>query len=118
MYATYMCELCFKTYDSDGDFKNCKGDACHEICCGECMKKCKNPTCKNYVCAECLRRYASYSGEYCIDCAMWDENEEGESINFDFVAQGMTHDAGYKYLGELQEKRKLAEKGTRNEQET
>lgn len=105
MRATYECEQCFEEYDHEDEFVRCHGDACHEEVCRKCAEKCKDPTCNNYVCKECKSGSSrQYCGDYCIDCAMWEDekDEEGEEtgdwVNFDYVAKGLTHDQGLKFL--------------------
>ena len=99
MRATYECENCFNEYDHEDEFVQCHGDACHElVCITNCAKKCKDTTCKHHVCQQCRDSYSDYMGEYCIDCAMWDDTEEDGMVNFDYVAKGMTHDQGLAYL--------------------
>ena len=99
MYATYTCEQCFSEHNNESDFVQCSGDACHECVCKECAKKCKNPECKRWVCDNCLQgQSAKYAGEYCIKCAMWSTDKDGEWKNFDFVKRKMTHAEGLAYL--------------------
>lgn len=119
MRATYECELCFEEYEDEDSFVRCHGDACREEVCINCAKKCKDPTCKQYICEQCQDDYGSYMGEYCIDCAMWDDLDDrnpddadeeddlwnGETRNFDYVARGLTHDAGLAFLKEDQHRR-------------
>lgn len=99
MRATYECEQCFTEYESEDEFVTCRGDACHEMVCKNCATKCKDKKCTRYVCDDCKSRYGKYLGDvYCIDHAIFFEDEDEELKNFDYVKRRMSHEKGLEYV--------------------
>jgi len=94
MSIIYKCDNCFEEFDTEYEFETCRGDACHQEYCRSCMKRCKDPDCKRWICEDC--QVSKDCGSYCIDHAMWDDDAK----NFDYIAQGLTHEQGLKYLNE------------------
>lgn len=112
MIASYECEQCFRTYDSENKFIHCAGDTCRESVCKDCAKKCKNPECTKWVCNNCLEGSSKqYCGEYCVKCSMWSEDEDGEWHNFDFAKRDMSHSEGLKFLKKYPTGQKTTKKG-------